>query len=257
MNEEALPKVVMPHCPNRQLLQGQKALVTGANRGIGRAIAESLLERGVSRLYAGARDPQAVSELKERYGDRVIPLRLDVTDANQVSEAVASAGDVQVLVNNAGVAQVNDFLADDALEQARTEMEVNYFAPLDLIRRFAPVLQRNGGGAIINVASVGGLTNFPPYPTYSASKAAIHSLTQGARILLAAQGIEVYGVYPGPVDTGYAHGEFKTKITNMFPDRRWGTPDDVANLVGFLVSDEGAWIRGEVINSEGGFDRFR
>jgi NAD(P)-dependent dehydrogenase (short-subunit alcohol dehydrogenase family) len=194
-------------------IEGAVALVTGANRGIGRAIAERLLERGVSKLYAGARDPQAVSDLTEKYGERVVPLRLDVTDAAQVNEAVSAARDVQLLLNNAGVALGADMLGDDIEAQARTEMEVNYFAPLNLIRRFAPALKENGGGAVINVSSVGGLTNFPLYPTYSASKAAIHSLTQGARMLLAAQGTRVAGVYPGPVDTDMARGIELDKAT--------------------------------------------
>lgn len=202
-------------------IEGAVALVTGANRGIGKAIAESLLERGVSKLYAGARDPQALSDLKERFGDRVVPLRLDVTDTSQVNEAVSTARDIELLFNNAGVALGPDLLASEIHEQARTEMEVNYFAPLNLIQRFAPALKENGGGAVINISSVGGLANFPTYPTYSASKAAIHSLTQGARALLASQGTQVVGVYPGPVDTDMARAIEMDKAT----------PRDVANAI--------------------------
>ncbi len=187
-------------------VEGAVALVTGANRGIDKAIAERLLERGAARVYAGARDPEASAELMERHGERVVPLRLDVTDESHVAEAVATAGDLQWLFNNAGIALGIDLTVDAIHEQARTELEVNYFGPLRLNQQFAPTLARNGGGAVINIASVGGLTNFPLYPTYSASKAALHSLTQGLRLLLAPGGTRLLGVYPGPVDTDMARG---------------------------------------------------
>ena len=108
---------------------------------------------------------------------------------------------------------------DGVLEAARLEMEVNYFAPLHLLQRFAPILGRNSGGAIVNISSIGGLSNFPFYPTYSASKAAVHSLTQAARALLKAQGTAIYGVYPGPVDTAYS-GETGHPIRGKWPPGR-------------------------------------
>jgi NAD(P)-dependent dehydrogenase (short-subunit alcohol dehydrogenase family) len=202
-------------------IEGSVALVTGANRGIGKAIAERLLERGATKVYVGARDPKTMTSLKEKYGDRVVPLKLDVTNVAQVAEAVSAAGDLQLLFNNAGVAQGTDLTSKDIVVKARNEMEVNYFGPLNLLQQFAPTLKHNGGGSVVNVASVGGLTNFPLYPTYSASKAAIHSLTQGARMLLGAQGTQVAGVYPGPVDTDMARGIEMDKAT----------PQDVANAI--------------------------
>ncbi len=202
-------------------IEGSVALVTGANRGIGRAIAERLLDRGVSKLYAGARHPEALADLKGKYGDRLVPLGLDVTVVPQINKAAAAATDLKLLFNNAGVALGQDLMADDIHDRARLEMEVNYFAPLQLIQRFVPVLQRNGGGAVVNISSVGGLTNFPLYPTYSASKAAIHSLTQGARMLFAEQGIQFAGVYPGPVDTDMARSIELDKAT----------PRDVADAI--------------------------
>ena len=177
-------------------IEGTVALVTGANRGIGRAITEALLDRGAAKVYAGARDPQSLEELASRFEGRVVPIELDVTDRAQVEAAVEGAPDLQVLVNNAGVALAQDIGAEDIVDQARREMEVNYFAPLDLIQRLAPTLVQNGG-AIVNIVSVGGLTNFPFYPTYSASKAAAHSLTQGVRALYGPKGLSVFGVYPG------------------------------------------------------------
>lgn len=125
-------------------IEGAVALVTGANRGIGRALTAALLTRGVWKVYATARNPGALSALRD---------------------------------------------------------EVNYFGPLPLLQRLAPTLARNGGGAVVNVGSAAGLTSVPFMPTYSASKAALHSLTQSARVLLEAQGTSVFGVYAGPVDT--------------------------------------------------------
>ena len=197
------------------------AFVTGANRGIGRAITEALLERGIRKVYAAARNPATLTDLQEQYGERVVALELDVTAADQVKAAVEGADDVRLLVNNAGVALGGELGADDILEVARQEMEVNYFAPLHLVQRFAPILKRNGGGAIVNLSSIAGLSNFPFFPTYSASKAATHSLTQAARALLANQGTAVHGVYPGPVDTDMAKDIDMDKAT----------PTEVANAI--------------------------
>lgn len=184
-------------------IDGSVALVTGANRGIGRAIAEALLEGGASKVYATAREPKGLQALVERYGDRIVPLRLDVTKADQVARVAQEASDVELLINNAGVAQATELMGGSTLEQARHEMEVNYFAPLTLLQGFAEGLTSRGG-AVVNVSSIAGLTNFPFFPTYSASKAAVHSLTQGSRALLASKGVAVFGVYPGPVDTDMA-----------------------------------------------------
>ena len=197
------------------------AFVTGANRGIGRAIVEALLARGAKKVYAAARRPETVSDLVERFGDRVVAVGLDVTDADQVGSAVDLSGDVGLLINNAGVVGGGGLTDDAILESARLEMEVNYFAPLRLVQKFAPILETQGGGAIVNIASIAGLSNFPFYPTYSASKAAAHSLTQGARALLSAQGTAVYGVYPGPVDTDMS------KDIEMEKE----TPEAVANAI--------------------------
>lgn len=202
-------------------IKGTVALVTGANRGIGRAITEALLERGAEKVYAAARKPESLGELQEKYGDQVVPLQLDVTDAQQVEAAAQSATDIRLLVNNAGVVVGGGLTDEGIVEAARQEMEVNYFAPLHLLQRFSPILAHNGGGAVVNLSSVAGLSNFPFFPTYSASKAAVHSLTQAARALLGGQKTTVHGVYPGPVDTDMAKGLEMDKAT----------PSDVARAI--------------------------
>ncbi len=182
---------------------GKTALVTGANRGIGRAFVAGLLEAGAAKVYATARKPETLKDLVAEAGGRVEALALDVTKPEMIA-AVAKKSDVALLVNNAGIAGFASFLNAPSIDGARAEMETNYIAPLNMARAFAPVLKANGGGAIINISSIAGHVNFPVLGTYSASKAAVHSLTQGLRAELAEQGTQVVGVYPGPVDTDMA-----------------------------------------------------
>lgn len=187
-------------------VEGRVALVTGANRGIGRALVEALLERGARKVYAATRKPEALADLAAASKGRVIPLQLDITDANQVENAVAQAGDVEVLVNNAGIVGHSFSGFDDPLwlDAARQEFETNVVGTLRVSQAFAPVLAQNGGGAILNLISVVALVGFPMVFTYSSSKAALHSITQNTRALLRGQGTFVAGVYPGPIDTEMA-----------------------------------------------------
>jgi NAD(P)-dependent dehydrogenase (short-subunit alcohol dehydrogenase family) len=179
-------------------IEGVVALVTGANRGLGRALTEALLARGVRKVYAAARTPATLGTPRDA---RLVPLTLDVTDAEQIRTAVAAVSDVALVINNAGVVLNAEIAGATVIERARQEMDVNYFGALRLLQGLAPILAKNGGGAIVNIGSAAGLSNVPLFPTYSASKAALHSLTQAARVLLGAQGTSVFGVYPGPVDT--------------------------------------------------------
>jgi NAD(P)-dependent dehydrogenase (short-subunit alcohol dehydrogenase family) len=196
-------------------LAGRVALVTGANRGIGRAIVEGLLARGARRVYAAARKPEALAQLVAAGEGRVVPLRLDITNAAEVRQAVAQAGDVDLLINNAGVVSHAFAGFEDAtwLDAARQEFETNVVGTLRVSQAFAPVLARHGGGAIANLISVVGLVSFPSLLSYSSSKAALHSITQTTRQLLRGQGTFVAGVYPGPVDTEMAKELPVPKVT--------------------------------------------
>lgn len=182
------------------------ALVTGANRGIGRAIVEALLARGARKVYATARRPEELAELVAASEGRVVALRLDITNATQVEHTAAEADDVDLLVNNAGVVSHAFGGFEDAawLDAGRHEFETNVLGTLKVSQAFAPVLARHAGGTIANISSVAGLVGFPPLITYSSSKAALHSITQSTRQLLRGQGTFVAGVYPGPVDTDMA-----------------------------------------------------
>jgi NAD(P)-dependent dehydrogenase (short-subunit alcohol dehydrogenase family) len=179
-------------------ISGATALVTGANRGLGLAFARALLEAGAARVYAGARDPGAVAL------PGVIPLRLDVTRDEDVAAAAREAADVTLLINNAGVARPGGFLADGAVEAAREQFEVNFLGPMRMARAFAPVLAKNGGGALINVLSVSSWINGPMLATYGASKSAAWALTNGLRIELEGQGTQVLGLHAGFIDTDLA-----------------------------------------------------
>lgn len=187
-------------------IAGKAALVTGANRGIGRAIVEALLEQGAATVWAAARRPESLAELRAAHPGRIEVLALDVTREAEVRAAAEAAGDVSLLFNNAGVVHQQGAPATDAgwLRAGRQEIEVNVLGTLAMSQAFAPVLARNGGGAIVNIISVAGLVNFPLFLSYSASKAALHSLTQGLRAALRDQGTQVFAVYPGPVDTDMA-----------------------------------------------------
>jgi NAD(P)-dependent dehydrogenase (short-subunit alcohol dehydrogenase family) len=175
-------------------IQDSTVLVTGANRGIGKAFADALLERGATKVYAAVRDVATVTD------PRVAPIQLDVTDPDRVAEAARELDDVQVVVNNAGVLSVSIPLSA-SLDTARLELETNYLSLVSMTQAFAPVLERNGGGAFVNVLSVFSWVATPLLSTYSASKAAAWSFTNAARIELKRQGTHLVGVLVGGVDT--------------------------------------------------------
>lgn len=179
-------------------LAAATVLVTGANRGFGRHLAEQLVARGAT-VYAGARDPGTV----DLPGTR--PLALDVTDPASVTAAAREADDVTVLVNNAGIATGAGWLDDD-LTDVHREFDTNLFGTLAVTRAFVPVIQGNGGGAILNVLSVVSWFAPPHLAAYSASKSAEWSMTNGLRLALAPRGIQVSGLHVGYMDTDLAAG---------------------------------------------------
>jgi NAD(P)-dependent dehydrogenase (short-subunit alcohol dehydrogenase family) len=177
---------------------GAVALVTGANRGIGLAFARALLSAGAAKVYAAARNPASVTL------PGAVPLKLDVTRDEDVAAAAREATDVTLLVNNAGIGKPGGFLSEGALDAAREQFEVNFFGSLRMARAFAPVLAKNGGGAIINVLSVASWINGSMLATYAASKSAAWSLTNGLRSELESQGTQVLGLHAGFIDTDLA-----------------------------------------------------
>lgn len=185
------------------------AIVTGANRGIGEAFVRELLKAGAAKVYVGARDPASAAHLAEETGGRAVPIRLDVSQPDQIAAAAAQAQDVSIVVNNAGAFTHGLLIGSDDLSGAREEMEVNYFGPVAMCRAFAPILAKNGGGAIVNVLSVGGMVAAPNMGGYSPSKFAMRAATQCIRAELADQGTTVSALIVGSVDTrmaAHVHG---------------------------------------------------
>jgi NAD(P)-dependent dehydrogenase (short-subunit alcohol dehydrogenase family) len=185
-------------------IKGRVALVTGANRGIGLALVEALLERGARKIYGGTRKPEALADLAARSHGVVVPLRLDITQETDVRQAARQADDVDLLINNAAIvghAPFAGFEDSSWLDGAGQEYETNVVGSLRVSQAFAPALARQGGGTLVNISSVAGLVGMSGLLTYSATKAALHSLTQSTREALQGQGTRVVGVYPGPVET--------------------------------------------------------
>ena len=180
-------------------IKGSVALVTGANRGLGAAFCRALLDRGAATVYAGARDLSSVTM------DGVVPVQLDVTNSQHIAEVVRRCGDIDLLVNNAGITG-GPLLADDALADADKVFATNVFGPLALSNAFAPVLGGNGGGTVVNVLSVLAWYSMPGGGIYSASKAAGWALTNSLRLDLQRQGTNVIGLYVGLMDTDMTAG---------------------------------------------------
>lgn len=200
-------------------VKGKIALVTGANRGIGKAFVESLVKHGARKVYAGTRDASTFSSLSALNKDIIEPVLLDVTHAGHIKTLAGKITSLDLLINNAGIATACFSSADNAGDVAHREMEANYFGPLNLTLALLPALKKSRG-AIVNISSIAGISNFPSLGPYSATKAALHSLTQGLRAELKPDGILVAGVYPGPTDTRMTeHMEMDKAPTSQVAER--------------------------------------
>ncbi len=210
-------------------LNDKTVLVTGANRGIGFATVRQLLNKGVKKVYAGVRNPDTAPD----YGDdRVVTIRLDISNAEQVAAAAETAADVDLLINNAGTAAFASLL-DAPLDVIASDMNTNYYGTLNVVRAFVPVLEKQRDAAIVNVVTIAAFVNFPSLGGYSASKAALFSLSQGIRMELAPRGIKVHTVNPGPIDTDMAKDleMDKTSADEAAQNILAGLEQDVADIL--------------------------
>ena len=181
-------------------IKNQVALVTGANRGIGKAITESFLKHGAKKVYLAVRDTTSTQELEDTYGERVVTLEADVSNTESIQKLAEQTPDVAIVVNNAGIGSPCATLDEDVLESLTKQLDVNAFGLLRVATSFAKTLEKNKG-ALVQLNSVASIKNFPHLSTYSASKAASYSLTQGLRAELSPKGVTILSVHPGPVDT--------------------------------------------------------
>jgi NAD(P)-dependent dehydrogenase (short-subunit alcohol dehydrogenase family) len=216
------------------IIERSIALVTGANRGLGKAYTDALLAAGAAKVYAGARDPASIVITD----NRLIPVKLDVTQDKDVHALAAACADINLLINNAGIMLASPMLADGSEAALRAEMEVNVFGMLRMVRAFAPVLAKNGGGAIANMLSVVSWFVFPFNATYCASKHAALALTESVRMQLKAQGTQVVAVYAGFIDTDMAAGFDREKTPPRQVAER--TLDGIRNGLNDVHADERA-----------------
>ncbi|WP_417749349.1 SDR family oxidoreductase [Rosistilla oblonga] len=218
-------------------------LVTGANRGIGKAILEEALHRGAAKVYAAVRNVESAASLVAEHGDKVVPIRIDLDDPSSITAAADTATDADLVINNAGVLKTSSAVAADAIESLQFEMDANVYGLIRVAQAFAPVLKANGGGAFVQLNSVASVKTFADFATYCASKAASYSITQGLRETLREQGTQVVSVHPGPIDTdmGAAAGfddaaspsSVATEIFKALAEGRFHAwPDPVAQQIG-------------------------
>ena len=241
---------------------GKAALVTGASRGIGYAIAAELARGGaaVTIMSRKADDITAAGEqlAKEVDGARVLALAgnagRDSDREEAVSRTLSEFGSLDILINNAGINPVYGPLADADLGAVRKIFDVNVVAALGFVQLALKAWMAEHGGNIINVSSVGGLRSTGMLGIYGASKAAMNHLTMELAWQLG-PGVRVNGIAPATVKTKFAEALYvgrEDEAAQMYPMKRLGTPDDVASLVAFLVSDQASWITGETVRIDGG-----
>lgn len=216
------------------------AFVTGANRGLGLAYAKALLAAGARKVYAGARDPSSVPVL-----EGLVPVRLDVNNAGDIAAAVAQCGDIELLINNAGIIGDEPLLGENGVEALHNVLDTNLYGVLAMSRAFAPVLRANGGGALVNMLSALSWASLPGTGAYSVSKAAAWALTNGLRNELRGQGTQVVGVHAGYIDTDMVKDVDSPK----------SRPEDIAQavLAGIEAGDSEVLADGTARHVKAGF----
>lgn len=230
-------------------IQDRVVLITGANRGIGKVLVETFLDAGVAKVYAAVRNLASVEPLVQRYGERVVPVHLDLADPGSIVEAARQAADVEVVINNAGVLRTAQVLDPNAIQALQFEADINIYGLIRMAQAFAPVLAANGGGAFVQLNSVVSMKSFASFATYSASKAAAYSITQALREQLRPQGTAVMSVHPGPIATDMGDAAGLTEIAEpptlvakgIIDGLRAGDfhvfPDSMARQIGHAYAD--------------------
>lgn len=181
-------------------IQDKIALVTGANRGIGAAIVDSLIANGASKVYLAVRTLDSTAALVEKYAEKVSPIFVDVSQATAIKELAQQTQDVQLVINNAGVLGHSTPLSEDFETVFQKELDINVLGLVRMAQAFFPALEKNSG-AFVQLNSVASIKNFTPFTGYCASKAAAYSVTQGLKELGKQKNVHVLSVHPGPIET--------------------------------------------------------
>lgn len=187
-------------------IRNKIALVTGANRGIGKAIVESFIQHGAQKVYLAVRNLETTNDLVSQYGDKVEPVKADLADPESIEALALVANDVDIVVNNAGVLQSTELLSDDIEKALDFELGVNLYGLVRIAKAFTPILEAKTEAAFVQLNSVASIKNFTDFTSYAASKAASFSVTQGLRDVYRDKGIQVLSVHPGPISTDMAKG---------------------------------------------------
>ncbi|MEL4895222.1 SDR family oxidoreductase [Crocosphaera sp. Alani8] len=193
-------------------INNKVVLVTGANRGIGKVILEFFIEHGAAKVYAAVRNIDSVKPLVDKYGQKVVPVTVDLGDDASIYEAAKIAKDVNIVINNAGVLKLGEVLNENIIESLEFHIRINVYGLVTMAKAFAPILEMNGSGVFCQLNSVVSMKTFPDFSAYCASKAASYSITQSLKELLGKQGIRVLSIHPGPIATDMGDSAGLTEI---------------------------------------------